>query len=184
MKITPLVFDMVVDSRQLLDCLSASVAGFPSATDFSLYPAKLGLCSFIIPGIFDGCAVTQDSKASNPHINTSHFAGFRQWRRVRNNDTKTGMPLPARSSEGHGFDAARNFPVKLHLQLTNTHDVELVILSELAPIPIRGESVAVKPGQAFKSGIACFLPLLDSAKERLKRSVHLAQDSLTTHVIY
>ena len=70
--------------------------------------------------------------------------------------------------------------MELYLQLTNIHDVELVILSELAPTPICGKGVAVKPGKRLKSGIACF----ESAKERLKRSVHLAQDSLATHVIY
>jgi hypothetical protein len=95
-EITALVLDMVVDTGQLLDSPPAPIAGsFPPGYR-SLHPAKLRLCGLVIPGIFDRCPVTENGKARNPHINACCVAGCRQREWVGNNDTKTGIPLPAR----------------------------------------------------------------------------------------
>jgi hypothetical protein len=63
MKLTPLVFDMLVNSLELSQSFPAAAAGFLSSADFSLYPAKLRLCRLVMPGIFDRCPIAENGKA-------------------------------------------------------------------------------------------------------------------------
>src|SRR5918992_6336211 len=184
MKVTALVFDVLVDSPELLHCFPAPVTGFLSAANCSLYPAKLRLCSFIIAGIFNGCAVTQDRKARQSHINTSDCSGCWYWGRGFSFDTETDIPLPTRFFQGDSFDAAGDFPVQLYLEFPNALNIKLLILwFQLAPVAIFWERVTVKPGDALKSWIAWFLPSFYSAKKGVIRVVYPAQDVLATGVI-
>jgi hypothetical protein len=115
MKVSPLVLDMVVHSGKLLNSLPAPVAGFLSAADASVYPAKLGLCGLVIAGILDCCPITENGKACNPDINAGNLAGLGQWRWVGHNHAETGIPLPTYFGEGDCFDLSGNFPVQLYL---------------------------------------------------------------------
>src|SRR3970040_337999 len=103
-KVAPLVLDMPVGAGKLLDSLPASIAGSFPPGNFSLQTAKLSLCGLVIPGIFDCSPVTQDGKARNAHINTSHCAGWWERRRGFNLHAETDIPLPTRLRQGHCFD--------------------------------------------------------------------------------
>jgi hypothetical protein len=182
-EITPLVFDMVVDSGQLLDSFLATVAGSFPPGYLPLHPAKLRLCGLVIPGIPDDCPVTEDGKARYPNINACCVAGCWQWGREVNLDIETHIPAATVSSQRDCFDAACYWSVELYLEFTNSLNVEAFILSQLTPVAIFRERVTVKPGHALKSRVACDLSLLHPAKEGLKCFLHPAQDILATRVI-
>jgi hypothetical protein len=92
--------------------------------------------------------------------------------------------LPHVFFQGDGFDFACNFPVQLYLELPNALNVEPFIRSQLAAVAIGRKRVTMKPGDALKSWVACFLPCLYPAKESLKCSLYPTQHLLATGVIY
>jgi hypothetical protein len=179
-EITPLIPHVPVRSGKLLDSYAPSLtASFPPG-DTPLYPTKLRLCGMVIPGIVNGRPVTQNSEALHSHINTSNLASCGERGRVRNNNTETDLPLPTCFGQGNCFDLPGKWPVELYLEFSNTHDVELFVLSELAPVTIGWKRVAVKAGYWLEAGIASFLSAFDAAKVGLKRLIHPAQHVLTT----
>jgi hypothetical protein len=183
LKVRPLVLDMLVYLLKDSDCLPSPVASLLPAGYFSLRTSECGLSFTVVAGVVDNRAVAQDSEALKPNINSSEFSGIGHGLRGRNLDAEAGIPAAYLSLESECLNLARHRAVELELQASDSLNVELPVITELAAIAVAGESVAVETTPGLEPGESSFLPSLDPAKEGLKGLIHPAQHVLSGGVV-
>jgi hypothetical protein len=183
MKIRPLVADVSVDPLKCLNCLASPAASLLSTGYLTLSPPEAGLGLPVVAGVLNYCAVAQSDEALQSNVNPSDFSGGRQWLRDFKFNTKTDIPASTLPLEGHGFYLTHHRAVEFDFQDSDPLDVEVSIISELAPITVGREGVAVEASHRLEPGETGLPATLNPSEERLESLVHPAQHVLASGVI-